>query len=71
MATIRITDLTLSAIIGTNAWERTRRQRVVINIVFSYNSNDAIRTDAIKHAVDYKTDRINHIVASDASCYFR
>lgn len=54
MATIRITDLTLRAIIGTNAWERTTRQKVVINATFEYNSAKAAKSDNIRYAVDYK-----------------
>ncbi len=55
MAYVRITDLTLKAIIGTNAWERTTKQKVVINARFEYNAQKAAKTDNIKEAVDYKT----------------
>ena len=55
MATIRITDLALSTIIGTNKWERTRKQKIIINIIFTYDSKGAARTDNLKHAIDYKT----------------
>src|SRR3989338_9838789 len=54
MATIRITDLTLKTIIGTNAWERTTKQKVVINICLDYNASLAAKTDNINYAVDYK-----------------
>lgn len=54
MAIIRITDLTLRAIIGTNAWERTTKQKVVINVTLEYNSAKASKTDNIQYAVDYK-----------------
>ena len=55
MATIRITDLTLYTIIGTNKWERIKKQRIVINAAIEYSSAKAIATDNIKEAVDYKT----------------
>ena len=55
MAIIRITDLTLKAIIGTNDWERTTKQNIVINAVIEYNASKAIATDNIREALDYKT----------------
>ena len=54
MATIRITDLSLRTIIGTNDWERTNKQDVVINVVFEYDAKKASKSDNIKDAVDYK-----------------
>ena len=55
MATIRITDLSLRAVIGTNDWERIHKQDVVINIILTYDSQKASKSDQIKDAVDYKT----------------
>ena len=55
MATIRITDLTLAAIIGTNKWERIKKQKIVINAAIEYNATKAIAADNIREAVDYKT----------------
>src|SRR5262245_12011119 len=54
MATIRITDLTLKTIIGIYGWERKRKQKVVINAEFHYNSAKAQKSDDIKDSVDYK-----------------
>ncbi len=54
-ATIRITDLKVSTIIGTNAWERKMRQTVIINGLFLYDAQRAIQTDQLKDAMDYKT----------------
>ena len=54
MAKIRITDLTLRAIIGTNAWERVTKQKIIINITFDYNFAKAVSHDNIRAAVDYK-----------------
>ena len=54
MATIRITDLSLRTIIGTNDWERTNKQDVIINVVIEYNAQKAAQSDNIKDAVDYK-----------------
>lgn len=54
IAAIHITDLKISTIIGTNAWERTQRQPLVINIILDYEASGAIRTDDLTAAVDYK-----------------
>ena len=54
MATIRIIDLSLRTIIGTNDWERTSKQDVVINVVIEYDAKKAVESDNIKDAVDYK-----------------
>ena len=54
MAIIRITDLKLKAIIGTNGWERKTKQTVLINAEFEYVSARAEKNDSIKYAVDYK-----------------
>lgn len=54
MATIHITDLTLKTIIGTNDWERTTKQKVVINVSLEYDASAAAKSDNIGDAVDYK-----------------
>ena len=55
MATIRITDLTLEAIIGINTWERTTKQEVIINLALEFDSSKAAKSDNIKDTVDYKS----------------
>ncbi len=64
MATIRITDLTLQAIIGTNDWEREVKQEVVINVTLEFNAAKATQSDNLKDTVDYKvlTKRIIQLV---------
>ena len=54
MAVVRITDLTLKTIIGINDWERKRKQKIVINASFRYDSRKAQQSDNIKDSVDYK-----------------
>jgi FolB domain-containing protein len=54
IATVRIVDLLLRTIIGGNAWEKTTKQDVIINIRFDYDPTRAIATDAMEDAVDYK-----------------
>lgn len=70
MAVIRITDLSLYMIIGTNAWERTKKQKVVINVAFEYSAVKAIRDDDIKMAVDYKALTKKIIKETSASHFF-
>lgn len=68
MATIRITDLRLRAIIGIHDWEREHKQDVIINITMEFDALKSIRSDAIKDTVDYKviTKRvIREVEASD------
>lgn len=53
-AVITITDLRIPAIIGTNSWERKQRQTVIVNLSVSYDARQAVRTDALSQALDYK-----------------
>lgn len=55
MTIIRITDLHLRAIIGIFDWEREHKQDIVINVTIGYDARQAIATDDIKEALDYKT----------------
>jgi D-erythro-7,8-dihydroneopterin triphosphate epimerase len=54
IATIRITDITRSTIIGANEWERETPQEVIINIEFSFDASKAIETDRLDDTVNYK-----------------
>jgi D-erythro-7,8-dihydroneopterin triphosphate epimerase len=54
MAIVRISNLRLRTIIGSNDWEREVKQDVVINIHFAYDSRKASQSDDINDAVDYK-----------------
>lgn len=54
MAILRISDLKLRTIIGTQDWERAIKQDVVINVNLKYNAQRAIRSDCLKGALDYK-----------------
>jgi len=53
MATINLEKMHLSAIIGTNEHERTRRQNILLNIEFDYDSSRAQKSDNLHDAVDY------------------
>lgn len=45
----------LRTIIGTNDWERTTKQEVVINITLEHSASKAISGDNLKETVDYRT----------------
>ena len=70
MATIRITNLRLRAIIGTNPWERELKQDVMINVSFEFDAEKAVKSDRIKDTVDYKTITKNIIKAVESSRYY-
>ena len=70
MAAIRITNLKLRTIIGTNDWERRTKQNVVINITLDYNAAKASRSDNIKDALDYKILTKKIITAVKPSQFF-
>ena len=54
MATIRITDLCLRAIIGVRPEERLSKQDIILNITVRYDSFAATQTDKLEDAFDYE-----------------
>lgn len=70
MAIIRITDLSLKAIIGIFDWERTRKQKVIINVEIIFNASKASKSDKVKDTVDYKTITKKIIKHVETSKYF-
>ena len=54
LATIRINDLRLRAIIGTHPWERTNKQDLVLNLTIQYDASKASKSDRLKDALDYE-----------------
>lgn len=70
MATIRIENLRLRAIVGINDWERTTPQDVIINIRFTFDARAAAASDAIEDTCDYKTLNKRIITLVEASSDF-
>lgn len=70
MAKIRITNLRLRAIIGTNDWERDVQQDVVINITLDYDAARAVAGDDLRETVDYKALTKQIIKEVEASRFF-
>ena len=70
MATIRITNLKLRAIIGIYDWEREHKQDVIINITMDFDAAKACASDAIEDTLDYKTITKRIITEVEASDFF-
>lgn len=51
---VRMESLRLRAYIGFNDWETKKLQDLVISFSFKYNVFDAVRTDSVEYAVNYK-----------------
>jgi len=64
MAQIKIKNLRLKAIIGTNPEEREVPQEVVLNVTFEYDTRNAALSDRLEDAVNYHTlsKRIGELV---------
>jgi FolB domain-containing protein len=66
---VNVKDLRLRTIIGFNDWERELKQDVVVSLSYKYDAADAIKSDDIKHAVDYKTITKEVICLVEGSSY--
>ena len=50
---IRIKELRLNTIIGTNDWERETLQEIIVNIEMHVDAKTPAKTDNLNDAVDY------------------
>ncbi|HZJ94644.1 MAG TPA: dihydroneopterin triphosphate 2'-epimerase [Thiopseudomonas sp.] len=55
MARIHIKDLRLRTYIGINEDEIRNKQDIVINVTLFYCAEDAVRSNSIEHALNYRT----------------
>lgn len=53
MSTIKISDLTVSAVIGTLEHEKIYRQKLLLDVEFDYDATSAAVTDDLFASVDY------------------
>jgi D-erythro-7,8-dihydroneopterin triphosphate epimerase len=67
---IRIQNLKLKTIVGVNARERKRRQRVVLDIALEVDGRKAAATDSLADAVDYRAATKAVIEAVEKSRFF-
>ena len=51
---IRIKNLKLKTIIGTNEWERKEKQEVIVNIQIEFDDSRVSKADALENSIDYK-----------------
>jgi D-erythro-7,8-dihydroneopterin triphosphate epimerase len=68
-ATIRITDLLLRTIIGSNEWERSAPQDVIINIELVFDASEAVASDSVKDTIDYKKLKRRIIIEVENSSF--
>ncbi|ROS05487.1 D-erythro-7,8-dihydroneopterin triphosphate epimerase [Sinobacterium caligoides] len=54
-AIIKITNLRLRTFIGFNEEERQKQQDIVINVEIHYPTCDALQSDVVESALNYKT----------------
>jgi D-erythro-7,8-dihydroneopterin triphosphate epimerase len=61
---ICIKNLRVSSILGVYEEERRKERDIIINVRLKYSAGDALRTDALEDALDYKQvrDRIVNFV---------
>lgn len=67
VGTIIVRGIRARCIIGERAWERRRRQRVLVDLAVEADLGPAARLDDLAQALDYKTlkDRVRgHVAAS-------
>ena len=69
MATIRVNDLKLRAIIGTHPWERKNKQDIILNITLEYDAAKASKSDRLADALDYEALTANVIKTVGRSRY--
>ena len=67
---IRIKNLRLRTIIGTNDWEREKPQEVVINATIEFDGAAAGRSDDIDDTVNYKQIAKRMIETVESSAFF-
>ncbi len=54
MVCIHIEKLTIPVILGTKPRERTKKQKIVLDLFFEYQACKAINCDDLNHAIDYE-----------------
>lgn len=65
---ISIKGLTVYCIIGANEWERNVKQKVIIDINLVVDASEAIYSDRLEKAMDYKKlkDKVISLVQSSS-----
>ena len=69
MATIRINDLKVRALIGAYSWEKVNKQELIINITIEYDASKACLSDKLKDALNYESVATKAIKTAERSRY--
>ena len=67
---IRIKNLRLRTVVGTNEWEREAPQDVTINVEMEFDGSTVARTDRIEDTIDYKAVKRRIIDVVEGSSYY-
>lgn len=67
---IRIKNLRLRTVVGTNDWEREAPQDVIINIEMEFDGSKAAETDRLDDTVNYKAVKRRIIDAVEGSNFY-
>ena len=67
---IRIKNLRLRTVVGTNDWEREAPQDVIINIEMEFDGTKAAETDRLDDTVNYKAVKRRIIDAVEGSHFY-
>ena len=70
MATIKIKDLKLRAVLGVEEWERKTKQDIVINVSLDFDISKSAESDDLNDTVDYKSMKQNIIRFVENSHFF-
>jgi FolB domain-containing protein len=70
LASIHITNLVMEVIIGCYEWERTCKQKIILNITIEFDHKDAVASDSIKKTLDYKTLKNRIVEDVSSTSYF-
>ena len=67
---IRIKNLRLRIVVGTNEWEREAPQDVTINVEMEFDGSEVARTDRIEDTIDYKAVKGRIIDVVEGSSFY-
>lgn len=66
MVCIKIEKLTIPVILGTKPRERTKKQKILIDLSFEYHATKSIHSDNLTHAIDYEL--LTKTLIKEVSC---
>jgi len=70
LASIHIINLSIEVINGCNEWERTCKQKLILNITIEFDQKAAVASDSIKETLDYRAIKNRIIDEVSSTSYF-